>query len=140
MFSSNSTTPTTTPSSNSSSNVTPKVRIYPMLSDASPLFTKDQQIIIQRTKAQLEMEIASLKKRKQILSDQLAHIRSDFISYGELIHLKASIELNHSSMNSQEIDKLMSEYLEIIQENYELSAECEILAKRIKKITKRIQK
>lgn len=139
MISSSSSTPVTTPSSNSSSNITPKIRPHLIENEASPLFSKEQQIIIQRTKAKLEMEVASFRKRKQILSEQLAHIRSDFLSYGELVQLKASIESNYSSVKTQELNNLMNEYVEIVQGNYELEAECEILIKRIKEESKRRQ-
>ena len=101
MFPSSSYTPNSTPSSNSSTNATPKIRFNQVVKDSSPLYSKEQQIIIKRTKAELEMNIASLIKRKQILINQLNQIKANFVSYGELIQLKSSIEFNsESSENS----------------------------------------
>ena len=136
MYTSSSYTPTATPPSNSSGSVTPKVRLNPIINEATPLYTKDQQIIIKRNRAQLEIDVAALRKRKQILQDQLNHIRANFVSYGELVQLKSSIENNLSSRNLQELCNSMNDYIEIIRENYELEAECEILTQRIKKEAK----
>lgn len=139
MYTSSSYTPNTTPSSNSSAGITPKVQINQIINEASPLFSKEQQIILKRNRAQLEIDVAALRKRKQILQDQLNHIRSDFVSYGELIQLKSSIEYNLTSKNLQDLSNSMNDYIEIVRQNYELEAQCDMLAKRIKKEASRRQ-
>ncbi|OHS99625.1 hypothetical protein TRFO_33854 [Tritrichomonas foetus] len=138
---SNSYTPVSSSSPPHPNYVTPKNRVVnPYVYQTPPLFSKAEQIGITQRKNQLEIEIASMKKRLKILQEQSSQVKSNAISIGELTQLKASIQSNLSTTNEKTLVSLMNEYIGIIHDNCELTATCAILTKLIKKGSNKRQK
>ena len=100
------------------------------------LYSKADQLGIHQARCNLQIEVASLKKRKEMLIEQHNQVRKNMVSIGELEQMKANIRSNLSTTQSIQLSDLMNEYSEVIRENCNLVATCDIIQKMIAKETK----